>query len=191
MLICIIASLQQLAIGICMDRSKKAWKLGWNSQLITIIYSVRKINLLIDPLLHKFKIYYIRFFFLFFLFLCIERYHILICQVRSAGGISLSSNILLNIVGNCTERPHLPLHVQPHCSHSSGYHWNSVPWWRDYCWKVRSTINYKDLSNLCICIYIIYITFELWLQYNEAHAQKTKIQCISDCIHCLITCMYV
>ncbi|KAM7504945.1 hypothetical protein LguiB_003849 [Lonicera macranthoides] len=39
LLVCIIASLQQLAIGLCIDRSKKAWKLGWNLQLITIFYS--------------------------------------------------------------------------------------------------------------------------------------------------------
>ncbi|KAK3042038.1 hypothetical protein RJ639_001740 [Escallonia herrerae] len=39
MLICIIASIQQVAIGLCIDRTKAAWRLGWNLQLITIVYS--------------------------------------------------------------------------------------------------------------------------------------------------------
>ncbi|EXB94721.1 Auxin-induced protein 5NG4 [Morus notabilis] len=39
MLTCIIASLQSLVIGLCLDRHKAAWKLGWNLQLVTIIYS--------------------------------------------------------------------------------------------------------------------------------------------------------
>lgn len=38
-LICIIASVQQVVLGLCIDRSKTAWKLGWNLQLITIVYS--------------------------------------------------------------------------------------------------------------------------------------------------------
>ncbi|GJX01374.1 WAT1-related protein [Tanacetum coccineum] len=37
--VCIIASIQQLIIGLCIDRSKSSWKLGWNLQLITIVYS--------------------------------------------------------------------------------------------------------------------------------------------------------
>ncbi|KAK9045084.1 hypothetical protein V6N11_058974 [Hibiscus sabdariffa] len=36
---CIIASLQSAAIGLCLDRSKAAWRLEWNLQLITIVYS--------------------------------------------------------------------------------------------------------------------------------------------------------
>ncbi|KAK2972809.1 hypothetical protein RJ640_028337 [Escallonia rubra] len=39
MLICIIASIQQVVIGLCIDRTKAAWRLGWNLQLITIVYS--------------------------------------------------------------------------------------------------------------------------------------------------------
>ncbi|KAL3524490.1 hypothetical protein ACH5RR_017324 [Cinchona calisaya] len=36
---CIIATVQLLAIGLCIDRSKTAWQLGWNLQLVTIFYS--------------------------------------------------------------------------------------------------------------------------------------------------------
>ncbi|GMI75606.1 Usually multiple acids move in and out Transporters 25 [Hibiscus trionum] len=36
---CIIASLQSAVIGLCLDRSKAAWRLEWNLQLITILYS--------------------------------------------------------------------------------------------------------------------------------------------------------
>ncbi|KAG8381615.1 hypothetical protein BUALT_Bualt06G0140000 [Buddleja alternifolia] len=39
LLICIIASVQATIIGLCIDRKPKAWKLGWNLQLITIFYS--------------------------------------------------------------------------------------------------------------------------------------------------------
>ncbi|KAH7538346.1 WAT1-related protein At1g43650 [Ziziphus jujuba] len=39
MLACIIASLQSAAIGLCLDRRKAVWRLGWNLQLITILYS--------------------------------------------------------------------------------------------------------------------------------------------------------
>ncbi|KAE8680404.1 hypothetical protein F3Y22_tig00111390pilonHSYRG00056 [Hibiscus syriacus] len=36
---CLIASLQSAAIGLCIDRSKAAWRVGWNLQLITIVYA--------------------------------------------------------------------------------------------------------------------------------------------------------
>ncbi|XP_071926326.1 WAT1-related protein At5g64700-like [Coffea arabica] len=36
---CIIASVQQVAVGLCIDRSKAAWHLGWNLELVTIFYS--------------------------------------------------------------------------------------------------------------------------------------------------------
>ncbi|XVE58240.1 hypothetical protein DITRI_Ditri04bG0154300 [Diplodiscus trichospermus] len=36
---CIMASIQSAAIGLCIDRRKAAWKLGWNLQLVTIVYS--------------------------------------------------------------------------------------------------------------------------------------------------------
>jgi hypothetical protein len=36
-----MAALQAAIIGVCIDSSKEAWKLEWNLQLITIIYSVR------------------------------------------------------------------------------------------------------------------------------------------------------
>ncbi|XP_059628902.1 WAT1-related protein At5g64700-like [Cornus florida] len=36
---CIIASIQSVVIGLCLDRKEAAWKLGWNLQLITIFYS--------------------------------------------------------------------------------------------------------------------------------------------------------
>ncbi|CAK7324284.1 unnamed protein product [Dovyalis caffra] len=39
MISCILASLQSAVVGVCLDRSKAAWKLGWNLQLVTIIYS--------------------------------------------------------------------------------------------------------------------------------------------------------
>ncbi|KAL7213973.1 hypothetical protein ACSBR1_026408 [Camellia fascicularis] len=39
MLTCIIATMQATVVGLCMDRSKTSWWLGWNLQLITIIYS--------------------------------------------------------------------------------------------------------------------------------------------------------
>ncbi|XP_059434477.1 WAT1-related protein At5g64700-like [Corylus avellana] len=39
MLTCVIASMQSLAIGLCFDRRKAAWRLGWNLQLVTIFYS--------------------------------------------------------------------------------------------------------------------------------------------------------
>ncbi|GAA0140328.1 hypothetical protein LIER_01696 [Lithospermum erythrorhizon] len=38
-LTCVFASMQSAVIGLCIDRSKSTWKLGWNLQLITIIYS--------------------------------------------------------------------------------------------------------------------------------------------------------
>ncbi|KAK4570972.1 hypothetical protein RGQ29_029722 [Quercus rubra] len=39
MLACIIASMQSAVIGLCLNRQKAAWSLGWNLQLITIFYS--------------------------------------------------------------------------------------------------------------------------------------------------------
>ncbi|XVF10211.1 hypothetical protein REPUB_Repub07fG0163100 [Reevesia pubescens] len=36
---CIMASIQSAAIGLCLDRSKAAWRLDWNLQLVTIVYS--------------------------------------------------------------------------------------------------------------------------------------------------------
>ncbi|KAI5657482.1 hypothetical protein M9H77_26275 [Catharanthus roseus] len=36
---CLIAALQQAVVGLCIDRSKAAWHLAWNLQLITIFYS--------------------------------------------------------------------------------------------------------------------------------------------------------
>ncbi|XP_021909142.1 WAT1-related protein At1g09380-like isoform X2 [Carica papaya] len=39
MLTCIIASLQATIIGLCVDRRKASWRLGWDLQLVTIIYS--------------------------------------------------------------------------------------------------------------------------------------------------------
>ncbi|XP_048226846.1 WAT1-related protein At5g64700 isoform X2 [Ricinus communis] len=39
MLTCIIAAIQSAVIGLCLDRSKVAWKLGWDLQLVTILYS--------------------------------------------------------------------------------------------------------------------------------------------------------
>lgn len=36
---CIMASIQSAAIGLCLDRSKAAWRLEWNLQLVTIVYS--------------------------------------------------------------------------------------------------------------------------------------------------------
>ncbi|XP_041016118.1 WAT1-related protein At5g64700-like [Juglans microcarpa x Juglans regia] len=39
MLTCVIATIQATVIGVCVDRSKDAWKLGWNLELLTIVYS--------------------------------------------------------------------------------------------------------------------------------------------------------
>ncbi|XVF12785.1 hypothetical protein REPUB_Repub08aG0149600 [Reevesia pubescens] len=36
---CIMASIQSAAIGLCLDRSKASWRVEWNLQLVTIIYS--------------------------------------------------------------------------------------------------------------------------------------------------------
>ncbi|KAL5803682.1 hypothetical protein ACOSQ4_031987 [Xanthoceras sorbifolium] len=39
MLTCMVTSIQSAVIGLCMDTSKASWKLGWDLQLITILYS--------------------------------------------------------------------------------------------------------------------------------------------------------
>ncbi|TXG48484.1 hypothetical protein EZV62_024359 [Acer yangbiense] len=39
MLTCMVTSLQSVVIGLCIDTSKAPWTLGWNLQLITIVYS--------------------------------------------------------------------------------------------------------------------------------------------------------
>ncbi|GER48479.1 nodulin MtN21 /EamA-like transporter family protein [Striga asiatica] len=39
LLTCVIASAQSAVIGLCMNRDPKAWKLGFNLELVTIIYS--------------------------------------------------------------------------------------------------------------------------------------------------------
>ncbi|KAF4398865.1 hypothetical protein G4B88_023459, partial [Cannabis sativa] len=39
MLTCLIGALQSAIVGLCLDRSVASWRLGWNLQLITIIYS--------------------------------------------------------------------------------------------------------------------------------------------------------
>ncbi|XP_022637386.1 WAT1-related protein At5g64700-like isoform X2 [Vigna radiata var. radiata] len=39
MLACILAAIQAAAVGVCLDSSKAAWRLEWNLQLITIVYS--------------------------------------------------------------------------------------------------------------------------------------------------------
>ncbi|XP_030460315.1 WAT1-related protein At5g64700-like [Syzygium oleosum] len=39
MLTCIIASGQATIVGLCINHSRKSWSLGWNLQLITIVYS--------------------------------------------------------------------------------------------------------------------------------------------------------
>ncbi|RAL46339.1 hypothetical protein DM860_015332 [Cuscuta australis] len=36
---CIFATFQSMVLGLCVDRTKASWKLGWNLQLITIFYS--------------------------------------------------------------------------------------------------------------------------------------------------------
>lgn len=43
MISCIMAAIQSVVIGLSIDSSKAAWRLGWNLQLITILYSVRSI----------------------------------------------------------------------------------------------------------------------------------------------------
>jgi len=40
MLSCVIAAIQSGIAGVCIDSSKAAWRLEWNLQLLTIIYSV-------------------------------------------------------------------------------------------------------------------------------------------------------
>jgi len=44
MLSCVMAAIQSTVIGACVNRSKEAWRLEWNLQLITILYSVRSLN---------------------------------------------------------------------------------------------------------------------------------------------------
>ncbi|KAJ4835638.1 hypothetical protein Tsubulata_015311 [Turnera subulata] len=39
MLSCIIASIESAVVGFCIDRSKGAWSLGWNLELVAIVYS--------------------------------------------------------------------------------------------------------------------------------------------------------
>ncbi|RHN65818.1 putative EamA domain-containing protein [Medicago truncatula] len=39
MISCIMAAIQSVVIGLSIDSSKAAWRLGWNLQLITILYS--------------------------------------------------------------------------------------------------------------------------------------------------------
>ncbi|KAL5805383.1 hypothetical protein ACOSQ3_032183 [Xanthoceras sorbifolium] len=39
MLTCMVTSIQFVIIGLCIDTSKASWKLGWNLQLTTILYS--------------------------------------------------------------------------------------------------------------------------------------------------------
>nr|KYP36513.1 Auxin-induced protein 5NG4 [Cajanus cajan] len=39
MLSCILAAIQAAIIGVCIDSSKASWKLEWNLQLVTIVYS--------------------------------------------------------------------------------------------------------------------------------------------------------
>lgn len=39
MITCFLGSIQSAVIGLCLDRSSAAWKLEWNLQLLTIIYS--------------------------------------------------------------------------------------------------------------------------------------------------------
>lgn len=41
MLSCVMAAIQSAVIGACVNQSKEAWRLDWNLQLITILYSVR------------------------------------------------------------------------------------------------------------------------------------------------------
>lgn len=41
MLSCVMAVIQSAVIGACIDSSKEAWRLGWNIELVTILYSVR------------------------------------------------------------------------------------------------------------------------------------------------------
>jgi len=41
MLACILAAIQGGIVGICIDSRKAAWRLEWNLQLVTILYSVR------------------------------------------------------------------------------------------------------------------------------------------------------
>ncbi|KAJ8554219.1 hypothetical protein K7X08_024897 [Anisodus acutangulus] len=38
-IICMIATIQSVIVGVCIDRRKASWKLGFNLQLITIFYS--------------------------------------------------------------------------------------------------------------------------------------------------------
>ncbi|XP_050386506.1 WAT1-related protein At5g64700-like [Argentina anserina] len=39
MLICIMATLQSTIVGLCLDTSTTSWRIGWNLQLVTILYS--------------------------------------------------------------------------------------------------------------------------------------------------------
>ena len=51
MLTCIGASIQTAVVGVCIDRRKSSWMLGWNLQLITILYSVRTYNTIFRQLI--------------------------------------------------------------------------------------------------------------------------------------------
>lgn len=50
MFTCIIASVQGAVVGLCIDTNKASWALGWNLQLVTIIYSVRTRDFLLELL---------------------------------------------------------------------------------------------------------------------------------------------
>lgn len=47
-LTCVLGGVQTFAIGIIMSRHKLAWQIGWNIQLLTIVYSVSLFSECID-----------------------------------------------------------------------------------------------------------------------------------------------
>lgn len=127
--ICIIAAVQQVVTGLCIDRSKIAWRLALNLQLITIFYSVIMENTN-------------------YIYSCENWKYTKKRKEIETGSNGNSSIILLGFVGSCRTWSNLYFHVQSTVNDFCGHLGSSFTGWRNYSRKVK--INKFLLNKIVI-----------------------------------------
>lgn len=135
MLICIMAALQSAVIGLCLDTSPASWRIGWNLQLVTILYSVIKLLTVYDHRILGTK-------------WIVGKTNKMNGTNYCIGSISNSCNILLAFMGNLSPRTSLSSYVQSIVSHFCGDLRSSHTWRTDQIGNVR-------MQTIVICIVFI------------------------------------
>lgn len=154
MITCTIAFAQSTIVGLIMDRHMAIWKLGWNLELLTIVYSV-SIDLNLCTIVYSISTDICwKKLWSFISYIKLNIHHI------SLGNASYSSNILLTYMGNFQARTELSPYVQSpgvgFCSDIRSPH----PRNRDPSWSV--SIN-NFVVFLIILVDLISMVF-IWFQ---------------------------